>query len=253
MDEVEVPTGYTKTVTPSKDKYSYTITNSHETEKVKVSVLKIWDDKDNQDGKQPDSVTVQLKDGSGNVGDPVTLNKDNQWSHEWTGLDKYKNGTLIIYSVDEAQVPAGYTKNVTFEKDSAGNYSYTISNKHETEKIKVSVEKIWDDEENQDGMQPTSISVQLKADGANVGDPVTLSEENSWAYAWNNLDKYKDGKEIVYSVEETSVPDGYKNTVTFEKDDAGNFGYTLTNKHETGNGKTTRIRMVSVLTVSAYS
>ena len=138
-----------KTVTPSKDKYSYIITNSHETEKTKVSVEKVWDDSNNQDGKRPESITVQFKKDGADYGDPVTLDAENSWKHELTGLDKYRdNGTLIEYSVDEVEVPTGYTKTVTPGKD---KYSYTITNSHETEKVKVSVLKIWDDKDNQDG------------------------------------------------------------------------------------------------------
>ena len=237
VDETAVPSGYTKNVTFTQDtqgNYSYTISNTHETEKVKISVEKIWDDKDNQDGKRADSVSVQLKADGADVGAPVTLDASNNWKTEWTGLAKNKNnGTPIIYSVDETNVPTGYEKKVAFTQDEQGNYSYTITNSHETEKIKVSVEKIWDDGENQDALQPESVSVQLKADGVNVGAAITLNNGNSWKYAWTGLDKYKDGKQIYYSVDEVIVPDGYTKSITFDKDDAGNYGYTVKNSHET--------------------
>ncbi|MBQ6288924.1 MAG: Cna B-type domain-containing protein, partial [Clostridia bacterium] len=236
VDETTVPGGYTKNVTFTQDEagnYSYTINNSHETEKVKVSVEKVWADKDNQDGKRASSVIVQLKKDNADFGEPVTLNESNGWKHDWTGLDKYSNGTLINYSVDETDVPAGYEKKVEFVQDGQGNYTYTVTNTHETEKIRVSVEKIWDDSENQDGLKPESVSVQLKAGGVNVGVAVTLNEGNGWSYEWTGLDKYKDGQPIEYTVDEVVVPAGYTQSITLSKDDAGNYGYTVKNSHET--------------------
>ena len=66
----------------------------------------------------------------------------------------------------------------------------------------ISVKKNWDDEDNKYKARPESIQVQLKADGANQGDPVTLNAANSWSYTWNNLLWDSDGTEIDYTVEE---------------------------------------------------
>jgi hypothetical protein len=45
-----------------------TITNKHDTEKTTITVTKVWDDADDQDGKRPDSVTFTVtgSDGKGN-------------------------------------------------------------------------------------------------------------------------------------------------------------------------------------------
>ncbi|HBI91976.1 MAG TPA: collagen-binding protein, partial [Terrisporobacter glycolicus] len=40
-----------------------------------------------------------------------------------------------------------------------------------------------------------------------------LNEGNEWKYTFSNLEKYKDGKEINYTVEETPI-DGYKSEIT---------------------------------------
>ena len=37
------------------------------------------------------------------------------------------------------------------------------------------MEKIWSDNNNQDGKRPTSIQIQLKAGDSNIGDPITLT------------------------------------------------------------------------------
>jgi hypothetical protein len=56
----------------------------------------------------------------------------------------------------------------------------TITNKHTPEKTSVEAEKVWDDANNQDGIRPESVSVQLKADGQNKGEAVTLNAANQW-------------------------------------------------------------------------
>lgn len=87
-----------------------------------------------------------------------------------------------------------------------------------TEDTKISVEKVWDDNNDQDGIRPTTIKVQLYADGKASGRTVELSENNNWKYTWNNLSKQKAGEDIVYTVDEVEVPEGYSKTVVREND-----------------------------------
>ena len=68
------------------------------------------------------------------------------------------------------------------------------------------IEKEWDDNNNQDNKRPDSIQVQLKANGENYGDKITLNEENGWKVELTDLPKYSSGtNEIVYTVVEDSV------------------------------------------------
>ena len=71
------------------------------------------------------------------------------------------------------------------------------------------VTKKWEDTQNKDGVRPTEIKVQLKADGVSQGEPVVLNEANGWSYRWENLPESKDGKKIQYTAEEVNTPDGY--------------------------------------------
>ena len=47
------------------------------------------------------------------------------------------------------------------------------------------------------------------ADGKDTGKVATASETTDWKYSFKDLDRYKAGKEIVYSVEEVDVAKGY--------------------------------------------
>ena len=117
------------------------------------------------------------------MGAPVTL--PSSLTHTWSELPKYEAGAEINYTVDEPSVPAGYTKAVT---GSASN-GYTITNTHVPEETEVTVTKVWDDADDQDGLRPASISVQLYANGTASGMAVTLSENNNWSYTWTELAK----------------------------------------------------------------
>ncbi len=228
VDEVSVPDGYKKTVAADNSKTSYTITNSHTPEETSVSVEKVWNDADNQDGKRPATIQVQLKADGENKGEAVTLNAANNWQHSWTGLAKKADGKTIEYTVDEVSVPDGYTKAVAADDNKT---SYTITNSYTPGKVSVDVLKVWDDADNQDGVRPASIQVQLKADGANAGSAVTLNAANKWAYTWSGLDEMKDGKRIVYTVDETAVPSDYTKTGVKKTVSGNTTSFEITNKH----------------------
>ena len=225
VDEVSVPAGYTKTVIANEGKTEYTITNTHTTE---ATVRKVWNDSNDQDGKRPDSLNVNLMNGN-TVVDTVTLTADNNWTATVQNLPKKANGTDIVYSWSEGNMPEGYSLTDT-AKDGTVT---TLTNSYSTEETSVSVRKVWTDSDNQDGIRPESISVQLKADGKASGDPVVLNEANTWTYTWTKLAKNANKTEIQYTVDEVDVPSGYTKTVTKEST-----GYVITNTH---NPETTSI------------
>ena len=228
VDEVSVPAGYTKTVTANEGKTEYTITNTHTTETTEATVRKVWNDSNDQDGKRPDSLNVNLMNGN-TVVDTVTLTADNNWTATVQNLPKKANGTDIVYSWSEGNMPEGYSLTDT-AKDGTVT---TLTNSYSTEETSVSVRKVWTDSDNQDGIRPESISVQLKADGKASGDPVVLNEVNTWTYTWTKLAKNANKTEIQYTVDEVDVPSGYTKAVTKEST-----GYVITNTH---NPETTSI------------
>jgi len=69
---------------------------------------------------------------------------------------------------------------------------------------------IWIDNDNAAGRRPQSVLVHLLADGQDTGISVTVDEAMGWKYSFENLPRFKDGKEIVYSVREDEV-EGYSN------------------------------------------
>ena len=74
----------------------------------------------------------------------------------------------------------------------------------------LTVSVIWIDNDNGAGRRPQSVLVHLLADGQDTGISVTVDEAMGWKYTFENLPRYKDGKEIIYSVREDEV-EGYSN------------------------------------------
>ena len=195
------------------------------------SVTKVWNDFNNQDGIRPESIEVELYANSKATGVKATLNEDNNWSYQFTNLKKYTNNREIVYTVKETSKVDGYT--TTYSSDTS-----TITNTHEVEKTTKTVTKVWKDNNDQDGLRPSSIKVAIYANGEQVGDIATLSARNNWTYTFDNLDKYSNGKEIVYTVDEVEVPSGYTEEVVTNKD--GNF--TINNTHTTDKVTKTAIK-----------
>lgn len=184
------------------------IKNTHDPEKTTVKVVKSWQDADNVDGKRPASVQVQLK-ADGKIVDTVELNASNSWEHSFTGLDKYKDGKEIVYTVNERTVPDGYKEQITKTSD----YEFSVVNIHEPETVDITGSKNWDDNKDQDGKRPETLSIKLYADGE-LYDEKTVTADNDWKWEFNDLPKYKTGEvgdEIHYVITEVSI-DGYETT-----------------------------------------
>ena len=222
-DEVAVPTGYTKTVEED------TITNTYVPAETTVTVTKAWDDADDQDGIRPDSIEVQLKADGTDKGDVVELNEENEWTYTWESLPVNADGEAIEYTVDEPTVPEGYTKTVgEVTGDAEEGFKVAITNEHVPAETTVTVTKVWDDADDQDGIRPDSVKVQLMANGEESGDPVTLNADNEWTYTWEGIAVNAGGNAIEYTVKEIEVPEGYEVKVTGDAEE----GFTVTNTHE---------------------
>ena len=215
VKEVNVPGGYVSE-TAGDAASGYTITNKHTPGVTAVCGVKAWDDNDDQDGVRPKSITVDLL-ADGEKIQSKTVTAANGWKYSFEGLPQFKDGKKITHTVSEQPVE-GYKTTID---------GTTITNTHETEKTSVSVEKKWKDQDNKDGSRPSSVSVQLYANGVASGSTVTLDAANSWKHTWSGLDKNAAGKAITYTVKETSVPQGYTSTVS---GDAAS-GFMVTNSH----------------------
>ena len=197
------------------------ITFTNKMDLIGLTVEKIWDDNDDQDGKRPESITVTLFANDKEV-ETVDLTAPD-WAHDFTDLPEYQNGEKVTYSVKEADGDFS-------EFYEASYVGLVITNTHEIIKIDVEVEKVWKDNDDAAGLRPESITVQLLKNGEAFGDPVKLTGEEKWSHTWTMLDRYENGKEIEYSIDEISeIPAYVTGELVVEKDENGNFMLSLTN------------------------
>ena len=250
VDEVEIPAGYEKEVTNKETKFI--ITNTHVPDVTKISVEKVWDDNNDQDGIRPTTIKVQLYADGKASGRTVELSENNNWKYTWNNLSKQKAGEDIVYTVDEVEVPDGYIKTVT----SKGT-AFTITNTHTPGTTAVKVTKIWKDSNDKYQKRPGSIRVQLYKTVAGeleaVGEPVTLDKSMNWTYTWTDLALQENGITIIYTVDEISVPEGYTKTVTKDAD-SNITAFIITNsKPDTPKtGDSFRLIPVAVLMAAAF-
>ena len=201
-----------------------------------LNVTTTWDDDNNRDNKRPEKTTLQLTTTDGEkVGDPVELNAENEWKYTWKNLaSEDEDGQHISYLVtaveDDTLTANNYTAEVT---RSSSDDEFVVTYKHEIEKTGITANVTWDDADNQDGIRPKEVTLQLKADGEAVGDAITVKADSNgnWTKTWSDLPVNKEGavgQAIVYTVEESGLPDGYASAVATDEETGA---ITVKNSH----------------------
>ena len=196
----------------------YDIKNIHKPETVTYIVSKTWDDEEDNDRIRPTSITVKLL-ANGEVKETVKLSDENEWKHTFGPLAKNKAGEEIDYTIEEEAV-AGYELITSKPQLINKTYTQVLTNKHTPEKTSINGTKTWKDENNKAGKRPKTITVYVYADGVKFAE-VVVSADTNWEYELKGLYKFKEGQEIVYTIEELPVSD-YETTYN---------GYDITNTY----------------------
>ncbi|MBQ6503053.1 MAG: Cna B-type domain-containing protein [Flexilinea sp.] len=212
----------------SEDGLTTTITNRLVTT---AKVTKVWNDENDNDGKRPSSVSVQLykytddENSKTAVGEPVSLNEANSWTYTERDLPVLDGDKPITYTWDEVSTIEGYEKEVG---DPTGDYqngwNTTIKNTHKPETAPLKVVMIWDDKD-AEKPRPNAVTLTLTGtisgpDGSGVVTvygPKTYTQNKQvseeMVYQWDefsteSLRVYNSGKKISYTWSET-VPGSY--------------------------------------------
>ena len=235
VEVVDLDRTYYEAIVKGDDVNGFVVTNLYVplTKVIPASVQ--WNDAENQDGIRPASVDVELYADGQATGNKVTLTAENKWKAAFVETDLKKNGVRIAYTavVTSGDV-AGYTSSVT--GNALDDNGFVVNYAHTPEVTKVTTSAVWNDAENQDGIRPNYVSVQLKADGVNAGKEAVLDAAGNWSMTWDNLPKFKAGKEITYTVEAASAVNGYGDAVI--KGNAAE-GYIVTYAHSVAKTKVT--------------
>ena len=152
VQEIQAPTGYNLLEEPikiSKDDFGNDLAISRDVvnqkEKTSISGQKTWNDNDNQDGKRPSKITVNLlANGVKVASKEVKPDATGNWTYHFDNLDVVDDaGNVIAYTVSEEPV-AGYETTVE---------GTNITNNRIPDMTEVAVKKVWDDKENKDGLR----------------------------------------------------------------------------------------------------
>ena len=219
VKEIQAPTGYVLSEEPikiSKDDFGNDLAISRDLvnhkEKTSVSGQKTWNDNDNQDGKRPSKITVNLlANGVKVASKEVKPDATGTWAYHFDNLDVVDDaGNVIAYTVSEEPVE-GYETTIE---------GTNITNTRTPEVTEVAVKKIWDDADNKEGLRPEKITVRLLADSQEVAVKEITATDN-WQASFTDLPVYKEGKKIAYTITEDPVA-AYTSDID---------GFTVTNRH----------------------
>ncbi|MBQ9037493.1 MAG: Cna B-type domain-containing protein [Erysipelotrichaceae bacterium] len=176
---------------------------------IDIPVEKSWVDGDDQDGKRPEIITVNLMNGAEKV-QTAEISERTEWKATFKQVPDSKivedKMEKITYKVEEEAVE-GYEAEIT----GSAAEGFKVENTHEPEKTDITVVKKWEDNENGNETRPSAITVNLLADGESV-ETVRLSENDEWQYTFEGMPKYSKGNEITYTVTEEPV-EAYETSV----------------------------------------
>ena len=187
-----------------------------------VTVTKVWNDNNDQDGIRPSYIVVGLTRDGQAYGSSETLTAANGWSATWTNLPIASDGAQYVYDVVETSAGVGYTSETTGDMDAG----FTITNTHTPLTTEITVTKQWVDDSNAAKVRPEEIVLTLTGSDGSTRTATLTGTENSWTYTFTDLPVYYGGGNLVtYTLDETDVPNGYTKTVD---------GYTVTNTLQSG-------------------
>lgn len=149
-----------------------------DTDETSFSVLKKWEDGNNQDGKRPLELPVQLYQSNqpynyanNNVstsgkeikfGERKLLNEENGWEYIWANLPVTDEQGNKVYYTSKEEWNSDYELTI---QDTDDGKAILLINSYKPETIDLQGLKKWNDGNNQDGKRPTAILVTLLADG----------------------------------------------------------------------------------------
>ena len=154
------------------------------------------------------------------------VTSDSSGKASFTGLE---SGIYLVVGKEVFQDGVFYMPQVSLVSLS-GDLSVDLKYETSDKPSRVHVLKVWKKDNKKS--RPKSIEVCLLRSDGIVVDKVVLNSDNQWSTTWENL-----STSYTYRVMETSVPSGYKESCTREKDtivltNTGNFTDKVEKKDE---------------------
>ena len=154
------------------------------------------------------------------------VTSDSSGMASFSGLE---SGIYLVVGKEVFQDGVFYMPQVSLVSLS-GDLSVDLKYEMSDKPSRIHVLKVWKKDNKKS--RPKSIEVCLLRSDGIVVDKVVLNSDNQWSTTWENL-----STSYTYSVMETSVPSGYKESCTREKDtivltNTGNFTDKVEKKDE---------------------
>ena len=137
----------------------------------------------------------------------ASLSSDSSGNASYTGLT---TGIYLVVGKEVFQDGVFYMPQVSLVSLS-GDLSVDLKYETSVKPSRIHVLKVWKRDNKKS--RPKSIEVCLLRSDGIVVDKVILNSDNQWSNTWEHL-----STSYTYSVMETSVPSGYKESCTREKD-----------------------------------
>ena len=210
-------TGYKTGEVTGNDIDGFTVTN--ETEYITIEGSKTWEHGENLVDKQPTSVTVKLSDGTKE--ETKTVGANENWTWKFENLPKYKNKTLVNYTLTENPVD-----HYTSTKSEDG-YSFinTFTNKY-----KVTYKFVPEDTSK---TLPQGVMTQLPAEQKDKENNTKVTpskstftdvttEDGIWSFvSWNPTEQTINGSDVKFVGTWKFTENKYKVTYKFESGTKG--------------------------------
>ena len=175
-----------------------------------------WNDWNNKNSSRPDSVTLHINGSDGKTytftikGDNSKNTSTNTWSYN-EQLPKYdSNGIIVTYTISQDKA-ISKEEGLAYKDPVVNSYNITntINPRETQEYVHVSTSIVWNDNNNQYGFRPASITLNLLQNG-NIISTISTSESE---HTFNKLQKYDDnGDKYTYTIEATNT-DRYTKTI----------------------------------------
>ncbi len=165
---------------------------------VDITLTKEWKDNSNEYNTRPDDVTFYIipNGDTSDITEETFTGVGDTWTRTVT-LPKYgSDDEEIIYSVDEADIDG-------YEELCEG---YTCTNTL-TDTNTLTISKIWQDNGNEYGTRPDSVTLKLLQDGMDYDDVTLDGYDDTWTTDVDVPMYNEEGVKYSYSIEEPTIED----------------------------------------------
>ena len=175
-----------------------------QSEEADTSVSKNVEVIDNSSNQNEEDSNETSNNQDAEVDNETLIDKNKADSENTSDSHDKEEKTEKADNSDE-QKKTGKSEKSTEQKETKKSESLTKQNtEKENEKTKVSVNLIWNDSNNNDRVRPESVKIELYADGKKV-EETSISKDEDWKRTFENLPKFKDGKEISYTIRQKKI------------------------------------------------